>query len=206
MRRAAAHTARCAFAVLVFVALLAGCRTVPPATVAGPGANAPWPEQRAALESFAKYSLTGRVAVAAQGQGFSAGLRYAQQPQRSDLSLDGPLGIGGLRVELEGADLRIFTSRGERLDGLAARAELERRLGFALPLAELRWWLLGIPAPGDSELNQDAVSGEIRDFTQNGWRVSINSRAPDLGFALPRRLTAEREGARLKLLVETWRP
>jgi outer membrane lipoprotein LolB len=75
-----------------------------------------------------------------------------------------------------------------------------------LPLAELRWWLLGIPAPGDAELNQDAASGEIHGFVQSGWRVVINSRAPDLGFALPRRLTAEREGARMKLLVETWRP
>ena len=75
-----------------------------------------------------------------------------------------------------------------------------------LPLAELRWWLLGIPAPGEASVNQDAGSGEIRDFTQNGWRVSINSRAAGLGFALPQRLTAEREGARLKLLVENWQP
>ncbi len=51
---------------------------------------------------------------------------------------------------------------------------------------------------------QDADSGEIRDFTQNGWHVSINSRAPALGFSLPQRLTAEREGARLKLLVDRW--
>jgi outer membrane biogenesis lipoprotein LolB len=36
------------------------------------------------------------------------------------------------------------------------RAELERRLGVALPLAELRWWLLGIPAPGETAVNQDA--------------------------------------------------
>ncbi|MEO8064738.1 MAG: lipoprotein insertase outer membrane protein LolB [Pseudomonadota bacterium] len=204
MRRAAAQTA---LAALAGFALLTGCRIAPPTTaVTGPGADAPWSEQRAALENFARYKLTGRVAVAANGQGFSAGMRYAQQPQRSDLALDGPLGIGGLRVELEGQSLKIFTSRGEQLDGVAARAELERRLGFALPLSELRWWLLGIPAPGDAELNQDAASGEIHGFAQNGWRVTINSRAPDLGFALPRRLTAEREGARLKLLVETWRP
>ena len=55
-------------------------------------------------------------------------------------------------------------------------------------------------------MNQDGGSGEIRDFTQNGWRVSINSRAAGLGFALPQRLTAERDGARLKLLVERWQP
>jgi outer membrane lipoprotein LolB len=186
--------------------LLAGCMTVPPAVVTGPGADAPWPEQRAALEKLDRYGLNGRVAVAANGQGFSAGLRYEQLPRGSNLALDGPLGIGGIRIVLDGQDLEVATSRGEKLDGEAARAELERRLGFALPLAELRWWLLGIPAPGEASLDQDGGSGEIRGFTQSGWQVSIDTRAPGLGFALPRRLTAAREGTRLKLLVERWQP
>jgi outer membrane lipoprotein LolB len=194
-------------AVATMAALMtaAGCRSLPPPAVVGPGADAPWPEQRAALEILDRYSLNGRVAVAAQGQGFSASLRYHQQPQGSNLALDGPLGIGGLRVDFAGDEIAIATSRGEKLDGQAARDELERRLGFQLPLTELRWWLLGIPAPGEFTLNQGA-SGEIRDFTQQGWRVSINSRSAGLGFALPQRLTAEREGARLKLLVENWQP
>jgi len=191
-------------AVVVALGLLAGCRTAPPAAIVGPGADAPWPQQRAALEKLERYSLNGRVAVAANGQGFSASLRYEQMPRSSNLALDGPLGIGGLRVVLEGEELQIATSRGEKLDGEAARAELERRLGFALPLAELRWWLLGIPAPGETAVNQDAGTGEIHDFMQAGWRVSINSRAAGLGFSLPQRLTAEREGARLKLLVDRW--
>jgi outer membrane lipoprotein LolB len=203
MRGAVAAMAAIAAAALL---LSAGCKTVPPAAVIGPGAGAPWPEQRAALQKLDRYALNGRVAVAAQGQGFSASLRFQQEPRRSNLALDGPLGIGGLRVELEGEGVKITTSRGEQLDGELARGELERRLGFELPLAELRWWLLGIPAPGEASVNEDSGSGEIHDFTQNGWRVSINARAEGLGFALPQRLTAEREGARLKLLVENWQP
>ncbi len=191
--------------ILAGVLLLASCRTVPPKSIAGPGADAPWAEQRSGLEHLDRYALNGRVAVAANGQGFSANLRYAQQARNSQLSLDGPLGIGGLRLEMAGEDLEIATSRGEKLDGLEARAELERRLGFELPLNELRWWLLGIPAPGEAAVNA-ADTGEIRDFTQRGWRVVIDSRAPGLGFSLPQRLTAEREGARLKLLVERWLP
>jgi outer membrane lipoprotein LolB len=191
--------------------LLSGCRTIPPQPLPGPGADAPWAEQRAGLERLDRFGLSGRVAVAANGQGFSASLRYEQQPERSDLALDGPMGLGGVRVAVAGDDVRIETSSGKQLDGMAAREELEQRLGFALPLAELRWWLLGIPAPGDALLEEDAGSGEIRGFTQNGWRVSIQSRAPGLGFALPQRLTAEiaradAEGARMKLLVERWLP
>jgi outer membrane lipoprotein LolB len=88
-------------AVLVALGLLAGCRTAPPAVIVGPGADAPWPEQRAALEKLERYSLNGRVAVAANGQGFSASLRYQQLPRSSNLALDGPLGIGGLRESAE---------------------------------------------------------------------------------------------------------
>jgi len=191
-------------AALAALMLAAGCRTLPPGAPVGPGADAPWPEQRAALEKLDHYALNGRVAVAAQGQGFSATLRYQQQPRGSNLALDGPLGIGGLRVQIDGEDIEIATSRGEKLDGQSARDELERRLGFQLPLTELRWWLLGIPAPGEASVNQDAGSGEIHDFTQGGWRVSINTRAAGLGFSLPQKMTAEREGARLKLFVQGW--
>jgi outer membrane lipoprotein LolB len=195
-----------ALAALGVLALLGGCRTAPaPIAIPGPGADAPWPAQRAALEKFDRYALAGKVAVAANGQGFSAALRYEQQPRRADLALDGPLGIGGMRIALEENRLGVTNSRGEALDGEAARAEIERRLGFALPLDELRWWLLGLPAPGQSDVDAAPDSGEIRGFVQNGWHVAINTRAPALGFSLPQRLTAERGGARLKLFVERWR-
>jgi outer membrane lipoprotein LolB len=198
--------ARAALAPLLVFAALAGCRTapVPVPAVIGPGADAPWPVQREQLGRLDHYTLAGRVAVAASGQGFSASLRYQQAAARSDLALDGPLGVGGLRVSLDGQTLGLTNSRGQRLDGELARADLEERLGFALPLAELRWWLLGLPAPGEADIEDEA--GEIRAFTQNGWRVSVNARAPALGFALPQRLTAERDGARLKLFIERWQP
>ena len=195
-----------ALAALAVLATLGGCRTAPaPVAIPGPGADAPWPAQRAALEKFDRYALAGKVAVAANGQGFSAALRYEQQARRADLALDGPLGIGGMRIVLEENRLGVTNSRGEALDGEAARAEIERRLGFELPLDELRWWLLGLPAPGQSDVETAPGSGEIRGFVQNGWHVAINTRAPALGFSLPQRLTAERGGARLKLFVEHWR-
>jgi outer membrane lipoprotein LolB len=200
---------RLALAALVLAA--AGCRTVPPPNaplIVGPGADAPWAVQRDLLGKLARYSLNGRIAVAANGQGFTAGLRYQQLPEGSNLALDGPLGIGGLRIAYSGENLRMTNSKGVELDGAAARAELEHRLGFELPLAQLRWWLLGVQAPGDAPipLEQDPVTGEFRAFTQDGWRVSIVSRVSALGFALPQRLTVERTGARLKLAVERWQP
>jgi outer membrane lipoprotein LolB len=185
------------------LALLAGCRTAPPVTG---DPNRPWSEQRVALADFDHYQLHGRVAVAAGEQGFTASLRYEQAKRGADLALDGPLGIGGLRVNVRADSIALETSRGEKLDGPAAREALEARLGFALPLAELRWWLLGLPAPDSPFTETPGADGFTRSFEQQGWKVEIPNRVPALGFQLPKRLNAEREGARLKLVVERWQP
>jgi len=198
---------RAALAGSLVLLALAGCRTTPPpAPIIGPGADAPWAEQEAALRKLDHYSLSGRVAVAAAGQGFSGSLRYRQQAQRADLAIDGPMGIGGVRVAISGEDISITTSRGESLDGNAARVELERRLGFELPARQLRWWLLGIPDSPQVGVVSDSDFVGPTAFEQDGWKVSVQSRAPAMGFSLPQRLTIEREGARLKLLVESWQP
>ena len=200
--------ARTAVGVVALAAALSGCRTAPQPTIIGPGADAPWTEQLAALEKLDRYALTGRVAVAANGQGFSGTLRYRQAGQRADLSIDGPMGLGGLRLVADGEDVSVATSKGDKLDGNAAREELERRLGFEMPVAQLRWWLLGIPEPGTGEASPPANGSPepLPDFEQDGWRVAVSSRASALGFSLPQRLTIEREGARTKLLVDRWNP
>ena len=81
-------------------------------------------------------------------------------------------------------------------------------LGFEMPVAQLRWWLLGIPEPGTGEASPPANGSPepLPDFEQDGWRVAVSSRASALGFSLPQRLTIEREGARMKLLVDRWNP
>src|SRR5262245_14364363 len=154
---------RISLAVAASLALLAGCRTVPPPApaVTGPGADAPWAEQYAALAGLDRYALAGRVAVAANGQGFSANLRYHQQQQRANLALDGPMGTGGRRMEFDARELSVTNSRGETLDGAAARTEIETRLGFELPLAELRWWLLGVPSPAMPAEKNEPAGGPI---------------------------------------------
>jgi len=63
-------------------------------------------------------------------------------------SLDGPLGAGGVQVTSDGTAISIVTSRGDRLDNDAARAELANRLGFDPPLDSLRYWIQGVPEPG----------------------------------------------------------
>lgn len=178
--------------------LVAGCATT---TVEGPAgaARAPDPEQ------FTQWTARGRLALVAAGEGGSGSFVWQQRSERTELALRGPLGAGGLQLVADGERLELSDPTGRPLDGDAARAELERRLGARLPLLELRFWLLGIPAPAAAGAGPvQPATGAVPGFVQSGWVVSYEAYQSQDGWQLPSRLTATTAGTRVRIVVDDW--
>jgi len=185
----------------VALAVLAACRTAPPTLP--PGTS--WEVRRPQLQAREHFALSGRVAVAAAGEGFNANLRWTQDGARSQLTLAGPLGVGGTEITASGSDLTLVTSRGEHIDSEAAHAALASRLGFDPPLAALRYWVLGVPDPSQPATESlDVAQQRLNSLTQDGWRIDYQGYAAAGGEALPARLTLQRDTVRVRLLVDNW--
>ena len=192
---------RATFALALAV-LLAACVTAPKRPIA----QLPWPERRTRLQALDPYELSGRVAVAAGRDGFSAHLTWKQDGARSTLELSGFLGLGGMHVVAEGKTLDVQTSKGKRLASSEARAELEDKLGFEPPLGSLRYWLLGVPDPGSPAVETVGTDQRLSGLVQDGWQVEYPAYLEAGGFSLPRRLTLRHGDVRLKLVVDRWQP
>jgi outer membrane lipoprotein LolB len=150
--------------------------------------------------------VRGRVAVAAAGEGFTANLRWIQQGTRAQLTLEGPLGVGGAQVIAAGDELTLVTPHGEQLDNAAAHAELAARLGFDPPLSSLRYWVLGVPDPAQPSTEAlDASQQRLAALTQSGWHIDYVSYGLAGDGSLPARLTLQRDAVRVRLLVDDWR-
>jgi outer membrane lipoprotein LolB len=185
--------------VLIAVAL-ASCRTVP---VHEPAAQT-WDARRPQLQGRQQFELKGRVAVATGAEGFNARLRWTQNGDRTQMSLDGPLGAGGVQVTANGSTVSIVTSHGDHLDNDAARAELTNRLGFDPPLASLRYWILGVPEPGQPEQESLDPQQRLATLQQRGWQIQYTGYMSVGGEWLPSKLTLQREGVRLRVVVDGW--
>jgi len=187
-------------AVLALAAVLCGCRTVP----GPPAAAQSWEARRAALQGRDHFQIKGRVAVAAGQEGFTASVRWAQNGTQSQLALDGPLGVGGLRVTTDGTTLVLVNAHGERLDSEAARAELKMRLGFDAPLASLRFWILGVPDPSSPAVEVVDVARRLTSLQQSDWQIEYADYVVVKGEWLPGRMTLRRADVRLRLIVDHW--
>src|SRR5207248_6035142 len=114
--------------------------------------------------------LSGRAAVAVGTQGWQASLDWHQRREGAELHLAGPLGVGAVALR--------ETPSGLSLNGAppsdAVLSQLEERLGFELPLNDMRYWLLGVPDPdGAAELVRNDQDRAAR-LVQAGWTVTYD--------------------------------
>lgn len=183
-------------ALALFACLtLAGCATPP---------SPPTPYVAPDPAAFPSWVATGRMAVAAHGDGGSGSFEWRQVGDVSTLSLAGPLGAGAMRVTIAGEEPSLVDADGQALGPEATRDFLRRRLGTDLPWGELRYWMLGLPAPGSPSTIGEASGVAGRVIEQSGWRVDYSAYESAGGASLPTRFTATAEGVRLKVMVDRW--
>lgn len=184
---------------ILAIAALAGCATMhrepQPATAA-----APWDQRIEQLKDARDWRLDGRAAVALGQQGWQASLDWRQRGADSDIHLAGPLGVGALEIKV--------TPAGLALNGAppsdAMMGQLQERLGFELPLDNLRYWLLGIPDPGMTfELTRNPQDRALH-LSQAGWNIDYDRYLPANGDLLPGRLVLSRMDVRVRIAVDHW--
>jgi outer membrane lipoprotein LolB len=185
--------------VIILMLAVAGCASVPRAPQ-----PIDWSQRKVELASLQSWRMAGSVAVSVDGEGASARIDWRQAGETSDLSLSGPLGVGAFRAVLDDTDLSLEDGSGNRLHGDDARAALSERLGTDIPLAALRYWVLGVPEPGVPARESIGPDGRPDSIEQAGWLVAIGRYSAAGTDGLPTRLVMTRGGARIKLAVNRW--
>jgi outer membrane lipoprotein LolB len=170
----------------------AGPRPQPPAVK--------WDARASELQHAESWQLDGRAAVAFGTQGWQATLNWRQAGPFAEVHLAGPFGIGALDLK-QGPD-------GISMNGAppsdAVMSQLQDKLGFDLPLQNLRYWLLGVPDPGAPfELSRNEQD-RAKSLRQLGWRIDYDRYAPFQGDWLPARLVLSRDTVRVRVVIDHW--
>jgi outer membrane lipoprotein LolB len=182
---------------LLCCAALSACMTMRPTRT--PEAVA-WDQRSAELQRVDEWQMAGRAAVAVGTQGWQASLDWRQRGVGAEVHLAGPLGVGALVLK--------ETPAGLSLNGAppsdAVLAQLQERLGFDLPMNNLRYWLLGVPDPGgafDLTRNDQDRAAQL---SQAGWTVTYDKYMMVGGDWLPARIVLVRDTVRVRIAVDHW--
>lgn len=151
------------------------------------------------------WSARGRMAVSGGAQAGSGAFTWTQHNADSVVQLRGPVGVGSLQLSLQNEVPHIVTGDGQQYDAEQALNELQARLGAAIPLTQLRYWLRALPAPGAYQW----LAGATKVLQQDGWRIEYQEFAQQGSLQLPTRLSAIQHDAnggelRIRVVIEHW--
>jgi outer membrane lipoprotein LolB len=135
------------------------------------------------------FDLLGRVLAAADGRAFSAGFRWRHEMQSNEIWLMSPTGTTLAYISSDAAGATLVTADQQEYRAFSAEGLTRQALGWALPLAQLQYWVRGEPVP---EVAADAVErdggGRLVRLEQAGWRLRFAYSEVSAQPALPRRL------------------
>lgn len=179
--------------------LLSGCALW---TRHSPEADSAWNARRAALQHVHAFGVQARVSAGGPFGG-KGNLFWRQRADGFDLRVTGPMGGGVLLLHGEGERVEIRTPE-EQFTTTDPERLLRERLGWSFPVSRLRYWALGVPAPGspaDVELDE---AGRVTALAQDDWVMEYDEYRAFGAFDLPRRFQLGNRDIRIKVVVDAW--
>ena len=194
------------------MAALAGCATRPlvhePLPPAQRAAALERQDAREAILAGARqWTLQGRVALSNGERGGSGRIDWQQARDGYQVALSAPITRQSWRIVGDAGSARLEGLEGGPRSGSDPAQLLREATGWEIPVTALASWVRGAraPAAGPAQL-QFAADGRLARLQQAGWTLDYRDWQADaaLGIELPRRITAERDRARVRLVVDDW--
>lgn len=180
---------------LVWLVLLGGCSSVREESLL---LYRPEVVGRGSLLEQKPWHFQGRLAVANQTDAISGTISWHHSLDKDEIELVGPLAQGRMMISIAADSVTI--DDGESVQNFPGASDLVMRdqLGMDLPIQALKFWVLGTAEPNEPATKQE------EGFYQQGWLVKYKEMQRVRNEILPKKLHLEKDGARIKLIVDQW--
>lgn len=201
------------FAPLVAAMLLAGCVSQPTRVPSVPVDEAQARAQDERRAALTEWALSGRIAVSNGKQGGSGRIDWQQSGDRYAVSLSAPVTRQSWRLSGDESGGRLEGIEGGPREGADIEALLREATGWNIPVRALADWVRGVGADASRFGEARIVYGEgnrpVR-LAQAGWVIDYAQWQADAAAGqapvLPARLTATQGEAKVRLIVDEWKP
>ena len=184
--------------------LLAGCGTLP--ELIPSERDTAWQTHARALSRLQSWSMLGTLAVRSGRDASRVAMRWRQGRHSYLVRFMGPLGVGLFEVEGSATEVEARFSNGRRASAASPEALLEQEIGWSVPLRELRYWIVGAPAP-DGALLKMALDdhGRLAHLEQAGWTMVYERYGHLDDLALPERIRFSSGSVEATVVVRRWK-
>jgi len=157
------------------------------------------------LAGLERWRLEGRIAVQTPDDAWQASLAWEHDGRQDRLLVSGPLNQGTVSIVLQDDLILINEGNGNERISRDPDALLKEKLGFSIPLQSLRYWVLGVSAPGEASEEMDLYpDGRLKHLKQAEWSLDYERYRDWDRLVLPQKILIQGRSLKLKLFADEW--
>ncbi len=183
----AARAALFSVLAMVFLALLAGCASAPPAT----------PIVRSQKPPAEQFSLVARLSVRVDNRLDVVRLRWTRERGEERIGFFSPFGSQVAELTQPAAGPATLQRGRERQTAASINELTESLLGVSLDIDQAALWIQAVGLNVDEPRDLPARDGSL-------WRVTLEGIAQENGYDHATRLSAVKDGIMVKMVIEEW--
>jgi len=194
-----------ALVLIIALLILSACAVQPPVPVPDYQTQQQWQIHQNALTGLTLWTLSGRMSVQMENEGWSASLHWQQINDDYRLRIIAPFGRGTVEISGNSDTVRLQTAENEIFEDADVELLIRQNLGWEIPVAALVYWIKGLPEP-DTDITTLIIDnqGLASDLVQAGWTIKYERYTTSSGLQVPTRITLQREGLQLRLNISRW--
>ena len=166
--------------------------------------NDDWQARRDLLESITQWEFTGRIGVRDDKDSHTSRIRWRQQNETYVINLWGTLNAGATEITGRPGEVVLVQEGKEPLRAATPEALVYEQLGYDLPVAKLRYWIKGVPAPEGISTPSFNAENHLITLEQDGWTVQYLGYTNYATESLPTRIRIEKPPLRLDFVRLDW--
>lgn len=151
-----------------------------------------------ALQQLDNWKLEGRLSLVDERDSVAASIAWRHTPDADNIELSGPLAQGRVLVVILPGQVVVDQGEGPQVYAGTADEVFARQMGVDMPVAALRYWVLGLNDPARPYIERS--SG----FIQDGWSILYKEMQDVDARLLPKKIMGEKSKTRIKLIIDQW--
>ena len=193
------------YLVLIVVVLLSACTTTQPDLSSSAENNFAWKKHQKQLDKVQGWHVKGRMAVANGSEYWSINLDWEQYEDTYIIYLSGPFGAGN--VKLMGSSNGVILTDSDKSSFFARDPDelLYQQTGVKMPVASLRYWILGMPEPGHAYKQVIDEDGRLENLDRNPWHIQFKRYTQIEGLSVPDKIFITKgQDLSVRMIIADW--
>ncbi len=155
------------------------------------------------LRKINKWNINGAFSIQHDKKVEIANYSWQQSRGNYSLQINSSLNIYSLLIKGRAGHVTLKESKQKPLRAASAESLLNKRLGWSIPISNLKYWVRGLSANGASKSKYDKY-GHLVKLWQQGWAVTFSNYINIGRFDLPRTLNIQGHNLKIKIVIKNW--